>query len=136
MYPAALNYCGQAGYGQYDLSLIDAFSYAAGLSPVGSRLSTRQRQQRRPAINTYALHSNIHSGTWSMAMRHGIRPEPALPRLACHNVKTMILTRIFRSLAGRSCCVGNASVTAGKKVGRALRCPPRRARSARPTIHD
>ena len=30
----------------------------------------------------------------------------------------------------------NASVTAGKKVGRAVLCPPRRARSARPTSRD
>jgi acyl-CoA thioesterase-1 len=29
-----------------------------------------------------------------------------------------------------------ALLAAGTKVGRALRCPPRRARSARPTIHD
>jgi len=34
---------------------------------------------------------------------------------------------------GLSC---NGSVTAGKKVGRAVLCPPRRARSARPTTHD
>jgi len=31
---------------------------------------------------------------------------------------------------------GNAPMTAGKKVGRAVLCPPRRARSARPTTHD
>jgi len=31
---------------------------------------------------------------------------------------------------------GNAPVTEGKKVGRAVPCPPRRARSARPTIQD
>ena len=30
----------------------------------------------------------------------------------------------------------NAPVTDGKKVGRAVPCPPRRARSARPTTHD
>jgi hypothetical protein len=31
---------------------------------------------------------------------------------------------------------GNASVTEGKKVGRAVLCPPRRARSARPATQD
>ena len=31
---------------------------------------------------------------------------------------------------------GTASATEGKKVGRAVPCPPRRARSARPTIRD
>ena len=41
---------------------------------------------------------------------------------------------------GRSCACcplpGRASVTEGRKVGRAVLCPPRRARSARPTIQD
>jgi uncharacterized protein (DUF362 family) len=44
MYPAALNYCGQAGYGQYDLSLIDV---------LGPAISSLQVQ--------YGLHSSIVS---------------------------------------------------------------------------
>jgi len=46
MYPAALNYCGQAGMGQYALSLIDV---------LGPAIASVQHQ--------YTLHSNITSGT-------------------------------------------------------------------------
>ena len=57
--PAALNYCGQAGYGQYDLSLIDVL----GPSPASlqAALATQHANSSNAGSQDYALHTSILS---------------------------------------------------------------------------
>jgi len=59
MYPAALNYCGQAGYGQYDLSLIDVL----GPSPASlqSALAAQHANSSNAGLPYYQLHPSILS---------------------------------------------------------------------------
>jgi len=59
MYPAALNYCGQAGYGQYDLSLIDVLGPAP--STLQATLATQHANSSNAGLNHYQLHPSIVS---------------------------------------------------------------------------
>ena len=57
MYPAALNYCGQAGYGQYDLNLIDVLGPAP--STLQAALPNQHAASGNTGLNYYQLHPSI-----------------------------------------------------------------------------
>jgi hypothetical protein len=59
MYPAALNYCGQAGYGQYDLSNIDVL----GPTPatLQSALASQHANSSNAGLDYYQLSPDIAS---------------------------------------------------------------------------
>jgi uncharacterized protein (DUF362 family) len=59
MYPAALNYCGQAGYGQYDLNLIDILGPAPGA--LQTALATQHANASNAGLHYYQLHPSIVS---------------------------------------------------------------------------
>ena len=59
MYPAALNYCGQACYGQYDLNMIDVLGPSPGsLQPA---LANQHANGSNAGLQYYALHTSIVS---------------------------------------------------------------------------
>jgi hypothetical protein len=73
MYPAALNYCGQAGYGQYDLNLIDVLGPAP--STLQTALATQHAASGNAGLNYYQLHTSILE---ELVVGYG-RRDPAHP---------------------------------------------------------
>jgi hypothetical protein len=64
MYPAALNYCGQAGYGQYDLSNIQLVGPMSGTiqtatAAIQAALVSQHAAGGNAGLNYYVLHPSI-----------------------------------------------------------------------------